>query len=71
MKLTSDSLNYAKTLYGSWGALSRAGFGAEIMNAFANHQIQLTQHDRDEICRVFWIYSYDSNGWDLLLQRFK
>jgi len=65
-----ESLNYAKTLYHSYGAIARAGYATQIMRAYAEYKIQLTAQDRDELCRIFSVYNYDTNGWELLTKRF-
>ena len=66
-----EHLNHAKTLYSTWGNLASAGYANQIMNAYANYRIQLTSQDREELCRIFGIYNYDTDGWELLTRRFE
>lgn len=71
MKLSLDSLNYAKTIYGGWDSLARAGLAAEIMHAYAGYHLHLNQYDRDQLCRIFYIHSHDEKEWENLVRRFK
>lgn len=68
--ISLEGLNLAKSLYGSWDSVIRAGLGAEVMRAFANYQIQLTGADEQALRQVFYI-GYDDNVWNAIIKQYR
>lgn len=68
--MTIEGLKVGLTLYGSWGALSRAGFQNEILREYANQRIELTDNDIQELRRIF-LCPYFEDRWQELLAQYK
>lgn len=64
-----EGLNLGLTLYGSWGALARAGYANEILKEYANYRIHLTHRDIQEM-RTIFLCQFDDR-WHQLLDRYK
>jgi hypothetical protein len=68
--MDASSLEFAKSIYGSWAALSRAGIYVEIMESYIKGEIILDVEDFRELKRIHFLYDSDHLGWAQIVKRY-